>query len=570
MRTGHRSAQRKALRGTGRRRARRRRAWPPRRPRRPGRPRPGPRRPASGQRSLTGQASRALGWSFGSILVNKLSLFGIGVMLARLLGPHAFGTYAVAYVAMTALLTFNELGVSLAIVRWEGDPAEITPTVTTISMLASTVIYAGCFIAAPRYAAAMGAPAATSVVRVLALLVLVDGFTNTPIALLQRAFRQGQRTIADQVNVWLGMAVTVILAWSGDGAMSLALGRLAGCVAGAVLLAGFAPESLRFGFAPDKARALLRFGLPLAGAELLALAVTSVDQIVVGHLLGAVELGFYVLALNLSNWPITMFSQPVSNVAPAVFARLQRDRATMRTTFVSAAALLCAAALPICLLIGGSARPLIGYVYGARWAPAAGPLRGLALLAAVQIFLLLAYDFLVVLRRSRFVLMIQLAWLLVLVPALIAGARAGGIGGASLAEAAVALFGVLPWYLVELRSVGIRPPALLAHLGLPVAGGLATGLVALAAARLAPSNVLALAASGVAAAAILGLLVYRMREVLALLRSPAAPPPSASPGPAAPPPSASPGPAAPPPAAPPPAAPPGPVPPTPVPLPGDG
>lgn len=62
--------------------------------------------------SLTGRASRALGWSFGSTLLNKVSMFGIGVMLARLLGPHAFGTYAVAYVAMFALLNFNELGVS--------------------------------------------------------------------------------------------------------------------------------------------------------------------------------------------------------------------------------------------------------------------------------------------------------------------------------------------------------------------------------------------------------------------------------------------------------------------------
>jgi O-antigen/teichoic acid export membrane protein len=165
--------------------------------------------------SLTGRASRALGWSFGSTLLNKVSTFGIGVMLARLLGPHAFGTYAVAYVAMFALLNFNELGVSLAIVRWPGDPRDIIPTVTTISLTVSVVIYAGCFFGAPAYASAMGAPAATTVIRVLAILVLSDGFTNTPAAILQRNFRQGQRTIADQVNLWLGTGVTVALAWSG-------------------------------------------------------------------------------------------------------------------------------------------------------------------------------------------------------------------------------------------------------------------------------------------------------------------------------------------------------------------
>ena len=464
--------------------------------------------------------------------MNKFSLFGIGILLARLLGPHAFGTYAVAYVAMTAVLTFNELGVSLAIIRWEGDPAEIIPTVTTISLLVSAVIYAGCFFAAPVYASAMGAPSATSVVRVLAVLVLIDGFTNTPIALLQRSFRQGQRTIADQVNTWLGTGTTLALALAGAGAMSLAIGRLVGCLAGAILMAIFAPESLRLGFNPAKARALLRFGLPLAGAELIALAVTTVDQVVVGHVLGAVALGYYVLALNLANWPITMFSQPVGNVAPAVFSRLQRDRAAMRTTFLSAAGLLCAVALPVCLVIGGAATPLISFVYGTRWVPAASPLLWLALLGAVQIFFLLSYDFFVVLTRSRFLLTAQLAWLLVLVPALVLGARTDGIYGASLAEAAVAVLGVLPWYLRELSKVGIRLRDLGGHLWLPVTGAVVAGLVAVAAARIAPGAFVALAVSGVAMAAVVALLVYRMRNVVASLRSAAATP--AATGPAAP------------------------------------
>lgn len=165
------------------------------------------------------------------------------------------------------MLNFNELGVSLTIARWPGDPAEIVPTVTTISLITSAIIYVGCFFAAPAYTSAMGAPAATPVVRVLSILVLSDGFTNTPATLLQRNFRQGQRTISDQVNLWLGTGLTVALAWSGYGAMSLAIGRVAGCMAGAILLIVFAPESLRFGFDLAKARALLRLGVPLCASE---------------------------------------------------------------------------------------------------------------------------------------------------------------------------------------------------------------------------------------------------------------------------------------------------------------
>jgi O-antigen/teichoic acid export membrane protein len=469
--------------------------------------------------TLTGKASRALGWSFASTIFGKLALFGIGIALARILGPHAFGTYAVAYVALLALLTFNELGVSLAIVRWQGDPREIMPTVMTVSLCMSTTIYLACFFVAPLYTSAMGAPQATGVIRVLALLLIVDGFTNTPAALLQRNFRQGQRTIVDQANVWVATGTTFALAWAGYGAMSLAIGRLVGCLVGAVLLVTFAPHSLRFGFDTAKARSLLRFGLPLAGAELLTFAVTTVDQVVVGHLLGIVALGFYALALNVANWPITIFSQPLSAVAPAVFARLQHDSSVMSSTFLVASRLLTAVALPVCLLLAGSSVPLISFIYGARWDPAARPLLFLAILAAVQVFFLLAYDFLVVLARSRFLLVVQLAWLLALVPALIIGSDLGGISGASLAEVAVATICVLPWYIFELRRAGIGLRALAGHHWLPIAGAAVAGMAAAIGARTAPNAIIALTVDGAITVAVTGLLIYHMRSTLTSLRS---------------------------------------------------
>ena len=65
--------------------------------------------------------------------------------------------------------------------------------------------------------------------------------------------------------------------------MSLAIGGLAGCAAGALLLLAFTPESLRLRFDRGQARALFRFGLPLAAANLLTFAVATTDQVVVGR-----------------------------------------------------------------------------------------------------------------------------------------------------------------------------------------------------------------------------------------------------------------------------------------------
>ena len=495
---------------------------PKARPRHARAPRPrlwrGLRREASGGRSLGAQAGGALGWSFGNTLMAKLCTVAVGIALARLLGPHEFGTFAVASVALTILTNVNDLGVSLAIVRWPGEPREITPTVTTISVLTSSALYVACYAGAPGYSAAMGAPAATGVVRVLSLVILIDGFATAPIGLLQRNFRQDQRTVADQVNVWLGMLLALVLALGGLGAMSLAIGRLAGCLAAVGLLVRFSPEPLRFGFNRRQARALLRFGLPLAGTGVIAFAIANVDQLVVGHLLGVTALGFFVLAANLSSWPSAAFSEPISQVAPAALARLQHDPPAMRASFETMLALVSAVTVPVCLVESGSAAPLIRIVYGVHWLPAHQPLIWLALLAALQIFFQLTLDYFVVLGRSRMLFTLQTVWLVALVPSLIVGARMAGVAGVALAELAIAVVLPLPWYLVSLHRAGLRGRSLAIRLGLPLLGAAAAGAAAAAAAAVAPSAWLALPCGALAGLLVIGLLLLRMRSVLASLR----------------------------------------------------
>jgi len=63
--------------------------------------------------TLVGRASNALGWSFLNNVVARLSTMGIGVALARLLGPKEFGAFAVSIVAMLAVLSFNFIGDAL-------------------------------------------------------------------------------------------------------------------------------------------------------------------------------------------------------------------------------------------------------------------------------------------------------------------------------------------------------------------------------------------------------------------------------------------------------------------------
>lgn len=403
-------------------------------------------------------ARRALGWSLIGTVAARLGTVAIGVALARLLGPGEFGAYAVALVALLAVLSFHELGVSLAVVRWPDEPDRIVPTVATLSVATSAVLAVGGILAAPRFAAAMGAPAATGVVRLLLVSVLVSGLVATPVALLQRRFQQGRRMIGDQVGMWTSAVTSILCAVNGLGAVSLAIGQLAGVVAGGALFVAFAPAGVRLGFDRDVAAELLRFGLPLAGTSIVTFAISNVDKVIVGAVLGPLPLGLYTLASNVAGYPASVLSTPVRSVAPAWFARLQGDPPALRAAFARAAGLLAAVAVPAGAVLAVTATPLVRLVYGAQWVPAAPVLRWLAVAAALRILFELAYDYLVVLARTGAVLRVQVLWLAALVPMVWLGCAAGGGVGAAVAMTAVAGLVVLPAYLMELSRAGVSLP----------------------------------------------------------------------------------------------------------------
>ena len=94
-------------------------------------------------------ARRALWWSVANNIVGRVGTTLMGIVLARLLVPEDYGVYAVALVALNGLLSMNELGVSLAIVRRPGDVSRIAPTVKTLALGSSIVLWVLMFAAAP-------------------------------------------------------------------------------------------------------------------------------------------------------------------------------------------------------------------------------------------------------------------------------------------------------------------------------------------------------------------------------------------------------------------------------------
>ena len=417
-----------------------------------------PRRciPVNSTAGLGKALQRGVIWSATDTFLLRLGQFAVSILIARIISPRQFGVFVVAITVYQIVINVSEIGVSTALVREVDNADRIAPTVSTIAIINSTILAIVMYLAAPALARALGAPAATDAIRVLAIPLLLAGPTAVPSALLTRDFRQGRQLIADLANFVIANGILLALALNGGGVMALAWSRVAGQAATCVLLYVLVSRRYRPGFNRREARRLLRFGAPLAGANLAGFTLGNVDFITIGRIAGPLQLGYYNLAFNVSSWPVSILSSILGRVTLPALARVRGGISEIGRHVAAALGALCGAAFPVAAISLVLADPLVTVVYGPRWAPAARVLEILAIFGAVRVIIALFSDLLVAVGQTRRLFQLQLIWLAALVPAMVALVHIERSSGAAMAHVLIVIAIVMPAYLIILiRSIGI-------------------------------------------------------------------------------------------------------------------
>ena len=417
------------------------------------------------------KAGRGLTWSLAGTLVTKAGSFALGLVLARLLAPADFGAYAVALAVMGFAMVVNDAGIIAACVQWRGRLEEMAPTGALVALLSSLFVYGVLWWSAPAIATLSGVPEATPLVRLVTLVILVDGITAVRAAALLRRFEQDRLTKANIIGMLANVGVALPLAVTGAGAYSMASGQVAASVVTGTLVFKYANLPIRLGFDREIYKKLVTFGLPLAVSLGIEAALLNADFVIVGNVLGVVALGYYLLAFNISNWVPGIVGTAVRYVSVPSFSRLaERDAETLALGVRRSVPVVAAVILPAAIVMATLAPQLVDFLYGDKWGPSAAALRYLAVLMVVRMLTSLAFDILTGLGATRYTVWLNAGWAVALVPALWIGAHMDGIRGAAIAHGVVAVFVALPLAVLALRVAGVSLAPTLPALVRPTIG----------------------------------------------------------------------------------------------------
>lgn len=444
-----------------------------------------------------GGIRQALAWSFANNLVMRFASLALGIVLARLLVPSAFGVFAIGLTVQSLLGTLTDLGLSTDLVRTK-DPESRAPTVATLSVTIGTLLAAAMTLTAGPVAAAFNEPHAAGVIRVMAATCIVMGGAVVPYAKLTREFKQGKLFACAIVDFVVNTSVTVSLVLLGMGPMSLALGRLAALLVSTIAEFWFAGVRPSFGFDWTIARSAMAFGIPVTGANLLSLALLNIDNVVVARVAGATPLGLYVLAFNVSTWPMNAIGQAVRSVTLPSFSRASSDD-EQRRSFLTALRLTWLVGLPVGVLLAALAHPLVLFMYGGHWAGAAPALAALGVFGGLRVAFDLIATYLMARGAARPVLYVQALWFVGLIPPMIVATHWKGIAGAGWSHLVVGGLVILPAYALALRRLNTSLRSILSAVWLPIVAAVPMWWLGQAAAAQVQEPILALLLGGAVA-----------------------------------------------------------------------
>ena len=450
--------------------------------------------------ALSDRVRKGALWAGGSSMFLRIGNIVVMAVVARIVAPEQLGLFALTLVVHGVVVSLAELGVSSAIARSDLDERTIAPTVTTISIVSSLTLAGLVAWFAEPIATALGSADATEPIRVMALCVAMIGPFAVPGAQLQREFRQDLVFRANLIAFVPSAATLIVISLLGDGALGFAWSRVVGQLVIGTLMFLSVSKRYRPGFDAKLVGPLLRFGLPLAFANLLSQVLLNVDYVFVGRMLGVADVGLYNLAFNICMWSTATVASVLNGIVLPAFSHVRATGGSLPDALARAVRTVAFIACPIGAVTLTLASPLIVTIYGAKWEGAAPVLGVLSVYGVVTVITLLLANVIISTGRTGMLFLVQAVALVCLLPALWVGVTLGGLVGVGVAHIAVIVCATLPLYLIAVkRSLGTSPLIVARSMLWPLAAAALAGLAGWAASISLPNAPLQLLVGGFAA-----------------------------------------------------------------------
>ena len=357
--------------------------------------------------SLTNKAIKGAKWSFIGNILNQITTFTIGIILARLLSPEEFGLIGMTTVFIVLADTFVDSGFSQALIRKNNCTQEDYSTAFYFNLLASILIYLLLFFSAGSVANFFIQAELTNIIRIASLGMIINSLVLVQKTILVKDINFKIQTKISIISTLISGVIALLMAINDFGVWSLVVKSLSASLISAVLFWGVNKWRPDFTFSKKSFDDLFSFGSKLLFSNLIDRFYWNIYYVVIGKYFSPETLGYYTRAEMFKNLPSQNVTSIIINVSYPALTKIQDDLILLRHKYLEILKITMFIVSYCLVLIFVLSEPIIFVLIGKQWAESVPLLKILCISAFTFPASLLSVNLMKILKRSDIILKIE-------------------------------------------------------------------------------------------------------------------------------------------------------------------
>ena len=308
-------------------------------------------------------------WKLGEKFITEIVAFIVSIIIARLLGPEAYGVVALVIVFISVSQIFVDGGFNSALIQKKNADDKDFSSVFYFSLGFSFLLYIFLFITAPYISDFYGSKYddLTLVFRVLGVMIIIKAINAVQTAYVQKKMMFKNFFYANLVGSVISGIIGIVMAYIGFGIWALVCQQLSSIFINTFTLYYITRKRPILCFSIERLKSLLNFGSKVFASNLLIAIYKDLRSIVIGKIYSATDLALFNRGTHYPNLLVNNINTSLGAVLYPKMSLVQDDiekikyylRKSLRmSSFVLVPALCCLATV---------AEPLIRVMLTDKW-----------------------------------------------------------------------------------------------------------------------------------------------------------------------------------------------------------
>lgn len=324
-------------------------------------------------------------WSVLQTFGKQGVAYCVFLTLSFVLEPKDFGVLGMAMAWIAFINVFAEIGFGAAIIQRDKiHNGHLNTTFIVNVAIGFILLFVGVGVSWPA-AWFFHTPEVQPVLAVLSFGFLINAFSLTQVAYLQRIMQFKKLAIRDFIASVLGGIIAITLAINGFGVWSLVAQSLTVYFVSSGLIwfySAWKPGMKDVSFLHLKD--LWSFSSKIFQFNIYKYFSQNIDNVLIGYSLGSMALGYYTFAFRIVIFPFTTFVGAVGGYLFSKYSRMQSDLLSIKGNYLHLIRILNTLVCPFLITLSCWGNVYVPMIFGEKWSPALEIFPIMALVAILQ------------------------------------------------------------------------------------------------------------------------------------------------------------------------------------------